>query len=167
MKVSAQEEYGLRCLMQMARNGAEASLSIPEISRAEGLSAPNVAKLMRVLRLGGLVSSVRGQEGGYVLARPPESITLDQVLEVLGEPLFGTRFCEQHTGAERTCAHRRDCSMRPVWISIQRRVNDVLARTSLRDLLRDEEEVAEWVSRFESNGSRGNRNTLTGTAHNS
>jgi hypothetical protein len=57
--------------------------------------------------------------------------------------------------------------MRPVWISIQRRVNDVLARTSLRDLLRDEEEVAEWVSRFESNGSRGNRNTLTGTAHNS
>lgn len=164
--MSAQEEYGLRCLMQMARNGVEGSLSIPEISRAEGLSAPNVAKLMRVLRLGGLVSSVRGQEGGYVLARPPENITLDQVLEVLGEPLFGSRFCEQHTGVERACAHRRDCSMRPVWISLQRRVNDVLARTSLRDLLREEEEVAEWISGFESGGSHGDRNIVTSTVSN-
>ena len=65
MKLSAQEEYGLRCLLQMASRGNEASLSIPEISRAEGLSVPNVAKLMRLLRIAGFVKSVRGQSGGY------------------------------------------------------------------------------------------------------
>ena len=69
MKLSAQEEYGLRCLLYMARSGETKSHSIPEISRAEGLSVPNVAKLMRILRLGGLVASVRGQAGGYTLSR--------------------------------------------------------------------------------------------------
>jgi Rrf2 family transcriptional regulator, iron-sulfur cluster assembly transcription factor len=163
MKVSAQEEYGLRCLMQMARGGAEKSLSIPEISRAEGLSAPNVAKLMRILRMGGLVRSVRGQAGGYALARPPERITLDQVLAVLGGPLFGSQFCEQHTGIERTCAHRRDCSMRPVWRKLQSLVGEVLTRTSLGDLLRDEGQMTEWVARFAGNGRERDREAMAET----
>lgn len=136
----------MRCLIQMARSGAGASLSIPEISRAEGLSIPNVAKLMRILRMGGLVRSVRGQAGGYALARPAESITLNQVLEVLGGPLFEPQFCDRHTGIERTCTHRRDCSMRPVWMKLQELVGGVLTRTSLSDLLRDEHQMAEWVA---------------------
>jgi Rrf2 family iron-sulfur cluster assembly transcriptional regulator len=146
MKVSAQEEYGLRCLLQMTRLDAQESLSIAEISRAEGLSVPNVGKLMRILRLGGLVRSVRGQAGGYVLARPAENITMDQVLQVLGGPLFGPRFCELHAGTERTCTHRGDCSVRPVWLKMQKLVGDVLARTSLKDLLRDEAQMREWVA---------------------
>lgn len=72
MKLSAQEEYGLRCLLYMARNGESNNHSIPEISRAEGLSVPNVAKLMRILRLGGLVASVRGQAGDI---RSPARLT--------------------------------------------------------------------------------------------
>jgi len=160
MKVSAQEEYGLRCLMQMARCGADESLSIPEISRAEGLSVPNVAKLMRILRLGGLVRSVRGQAGGYALARPAGTITLDQVLEVLGGPLFGPQFCERHAGIERACLHRSDCSMRPVWLKLQALVSDVLTRTSLGDLLRDEEQMTEWIDGIPQRGDGQDRDTL-------
>ena len=148
MKVSAQEEYGLRCLLQMARCGADDSLSIPEVSRLEGLSVPNVAKLMRILRLGGLVRSVRGQSGGYSLARPAEKITLEQVLHVLGGPLFGPHFCERHTGIERACAHRGECSVRPVWLKLQGLVASVLSRTTLQDLLREEDDVAEWIKNF-------------------
>lgn len=160
MKVSAQEEYGLRCLMQMARCGADQSLSIPEISKAEGLSAPNVAKLMRILRLGGLVRSVRGQAGGYALARPAEGITLDEVLEVLGGPLFGPQFCERHTGIERACLHRRDCSMRPVWLRLQTLVTEVLTRTSLGDLLRDEEQMTQWMAENPPSRGKPDRDTL-------
>jgi Rrf2 family protein len=163
MKVSAQEEYGLRCLLQMARIGAGDSVSIAEISCAEGLSVPNVAKLMRILRLGGLVCSVRGQAGGYVLARPPDDITMDQVLQVLGGPLFGTRFCELHTGIERTCTRRRDCSIRPVWLKLQELVVEVLARTSLRDLLRSEAQMREWVANAVGNGRDGHRGALAST----
>lgn len=160
MKVSAQEEYGLRCLIQMARGGVEKSLSIAEISRAEGLSAPNVAKLMRIMRLGGLVSSVRGQAGGYALARPAEDITLDQVLQVLGGPLFESRFCDRHTGIERTCTHRGDCSMRPVWMKLQSLVGEVLTRTSLEDLLRDEQQMTEWVAKFDGGSRQADSQTL-------
>ncbi len=155
MKVSAQEEYGLRCLLQMTRLGAEENLSIQEISRAEGLSVPNVAKLMRILRLGGLVRSVRGQAGGYVLARPPENITMDEVLQVLGGPLFGPRFCELHTGIEKTCAHRGNCPVRPVWLKMQQLVGEVLTRTSLKDLLRDEQQMREWLAQPPDNNPDG------------
>ena len=71
MKFSSQEEYGLRCLLRIARQGRKASLTIPEISEAEGLSSFYVAKLMRILRRAGLVKSARGQIGGYSLSRPP------------------------------------------------------------------------------------------------
>ena len=104
MKLSAQEEYGLRCLLHMAKAGPGQSQSIPEISRAEGLSIPNVAKLMRILRLGGMVDSVRGQAGGYTLARPADEISVGEVLSLLGGNLFGPQFCERHAGLERVCA---------------------------------------------------------------
>ncbi|HUL79346.1 MAG TPA: Rrf2 family transcriptional regulator, partial [Vicinamibacteria bacterium] len=70
MKLSSQEEYGLRCLLQLARAGGGASLTIAEMSEREGISAPNVAKIMRILRRAGLVKSTRGKAGGYALARP-------------------------------------------------------------------------------------------------
>ena len=57
MKLSSQEEYGLRCLLRVGREGDGASLTIPELSRAEGISEPNVAKMMRVLRRGGFGGS--------------------------------------------------------------------------------------------------------------
>ena len=146
MKVSAQEEYGLRCLLQMARNGTEDSLSIPDISRAEGLSIPNVAKLMRILRLGGLVKSIRGQAGGYNLARSADQITMDEVLRVLGGPLYGPHFCDRHTGIEDTCSHRGDCAVRPVWSKMQELMSAVLTRTTLQDLLKSESEMQSWLA---------------------
>ena len=74
MKLSSCEEYGLRCLLQLARQTSGRSLTIPEISRAEGITHHNVAKLLRILRQGGFVESARGQQGGYALARPPHQV---------------------------------------------------------------------------------------------
>ena len=69
MKLSAQEEYGLRCLLALARVEPGRSLTVPQIAEAEHISAPNVAKLLRVLRRAGYVAALRGQAGGYTLAR--------------------------------------------------------------------------------------------------
>ena len=84
MKLSAQEEYGLRCLLRVARAGEGESLTIPEIGRAEALSIPYVAKLMRILRQGKFVKSVRGQTDGYTLARGADDIPVGEVLAALG-----------------------------------------------------------------------------------
>ena len=146
MKLSAQEEYGLRCLLYMARNGEDYNHSIPEISRAEGLSVPNVAKLMRILRLGGLVESVRGQAGGYSLTRPADAVTVAEVLGLLGGSFYNPHFCDRHAGLERVCAHSSECSVRLLWSTIQKTLDSVLTKTTLRDLLRDETDMKAFLA---------------------
>ena len=87
MKLSAQEEYGLRCLLQVARRFPGGSATIPEIAEAEGLSPHNAARYLATLRRSGLVDSERGQRGGYSLARPPSLITVAEAVASLGRPL--------------------------------------------------------------------------------
>lgn len=135
MKLSAQEEYGLRCLLQVARRPGE-SVTIPEIAEAEGVSTHNVARYLATLRRQGIVDSERGQHGGYTLARPPEQVAVAEVISALGGPLFDTSFCDHFTGAGESCQHTAvDCSIRGLWIQVQHAVDDVLSRTTLRDLL--------------------------------
>ena len=146
MKFSSQEEYGSRCLVRLAREGSGASLTIPEISDAEGLSMPYVAKLMRILRRSGFVTSVRGQAGGYSLARPAEQIVMGDLLAALGGRLYEPEFCQHHSGRERNCLHITDCSIRPVWRTVQLAVDQVLNKMTVKDLLRDEQALASWTS---------------------
>jgi Rrf2 family protein len=141
MKLSTQEEYGLRCLLQMARHGEAASLTIGELSRLEGISAPNVAKIMRLLRRSGFVKSIRGQAGGYALARTAEEITVGDVLTNLGGRLFDANFCDRHSGASSLCTHLPDCSIRPVLRVVQNVMDEVLGSLTLKSLLCREREV--------------------------
>jgi len=127
MKLSSQEEYGLRCLLYLARHECGTSLTIPEISQSEGISHHNVGKMLRILR-----------QGGYVLARAPEHIVVADVLNALGGRLFDSSFCEQHSGAEENCAHTLSaCSVRALWSRLQDAVDAVLQELTLRDLLRE------------------------------
>ena len=141
MKFSSQEEYGLRCLLRIAREGRATGLTIPEISEAEGISTFYVAKLMRVLRRGGLVKSSRGKIGGYTLSRPPDKIVVGEALAVLGDRLFESDFCDDHAGAEKICTRSVDCSIRSLWQAVQHMVDRVLSKTTLADLLGSEHEV--------------------------
>jgi Rrf2 family protein len=146
MQFSAQEEYGLRCLLRIATEGADRTLTIPEISQAEGLSIPYVAKMMRVLRRGGVVISTRGQSGGYRLSRPAGDISVAEALTVLGGRLFEGEFCERHSGTEDLCTHSVNCSIRSLWRSVQSLVDQLLRRTTLQDMLCDEKQMDAFVS---------------------
>jgi len=141
MKLSAQEEYGLRCLLRVASAGEGESLTIPEIGRAEALSIAYVAKLMRILRRGEFVKSVRGQTGGYALARKAENIPVGEVLAALGGRLFEPGFCDQFPGLDRLCTHSVDCSIRSLWRAVQSAVDSVVAGITLRDLLQKESDM--------------------------
>ena len=83
MHLSSQEEYGLRCLLQLARHDGDGPMRIQEIADLEGLTPEYVAKLMRVLRKGGAVTSTRGAAGGYHLVRQPDSVSLGEVMDVI------------------------------------------------------------------------------------
>jgi Rrf2 family protein len=144
MKLGANEEYGLRCLVRLGYVG-EGSLTIPEISHAEGVSPAYAAKILRLLRKGGFVKAARGKEGGYTLARPPQSIVISDVMDVLGGRLFESSFCESHAGQGAICTHSVDCSVRSLWRALQVAVDHVLSKATLRDLLQNEEEMNSWV----------------------
>jgi Rrf2 family protein len=145
MKFTAQEEYGLRCLLQIGRQGKGGSLTIPEIAALEGISVPYVAKLMRLLRRGGFVKSTRGQTGGYTLSRPTDQILTGEVLSSLGGRFFETEFCERYPGSVQICTHTVDCSIRSLWHAVQEVVDQVLGKTTLRDLLVNEQEMSASV----------------------
>jgi Rrf2 family protein len=141
MKLSSQEKYGLRCLLQMARQGDSHSLTIAELSRLEGISSPNVAKIMRALRSKGFVKSTRGQAGGYLLARPSDQINVGEVLAALGGRLFDSSFCDRHAGVVSLCTHLPDCSIRPVLRQIQTVMDAVLGELTLKSLVCSEQDV--------------------------
>ena len=134
MKITAQEEYGLRCLVQLARHQGPEPLTIAAIAEIEGLSIPYAGKLMTTLRQSRLVDSVRGRGGGYALTRPPEKISLVEALEGLGAPFFSQAFCEDHHGTSERCVHLEGCSIRSLWGVLGEIFDRVLRRTTLADL---------------------------------
>jgi Rrf2 family protein len=146
MKLTANEEYGIRCLVRLgyARLG-EQGLTIPEISQAEGVSVAYAGKILRVLRKGGFVKAARGKEGGYTLARPAEKIVIGDVIDALGGRLFESDFCDSHAGQAAICTRSVDCSVRSLWRAVQVAVDQVLSKATLRDLLQNEEGMDTWV----------------------
>ncbi len=145
MKFSAVEEYGLRCLIQIAKNDKGNGLTIPEISELEGLSEANVAKILRILRLGGIVEAERGQNGGYRLTKAAEEITLSEVMYILGGKFFESEYCNTYAGTSSICTNSIDCSVRSVWRNVQKVIDDVLGRLTLKDLLAPETVVDKVV----------------------
>lgn len=148
MKITSQEEYGLRCLLQLAHADEGQSLNIPEIAAAEGLSVPYVAKLLAVLRQAGLIDSVRGRLGGYRLARNPATIHLGTVMMALGEPLYDDPgFCQKHPGTETegNCVHLGGCTLRELWQTLELWMRRALDKLTLADLLQGEGRITDLL----------------------
>jgi Rrf2 family transcriptional regulator, iron-sulfur cluster assembly transcription factor len=141
MKITAAEEYGIRMLIRIASADANAGLSIPQLSEAEGLSEPHIAKICRTLRMEGFINSTPGNKGGYVLNKPADEIILNDVMKALGGNLFDKEFCEAHTGLGKLCTNSVDCATRSLWRMVQFTLDNLLTKLTLKDLLIKEKEV--------------------------
>ncbi|MGH9629714.1 MAG: RrF2 family transcriptional regulator [Bryobacteraceae bacterium] len=159
MKLTSHEEYGLRCLLRLGQQGSSGSLTIPQISEAEGVSEAYVAKLLRMLRRGGFVKAARGNVGGYSLSRPAGQIILSDVMNALGQPLFDAVFCEAHSGQLARCVREVDCSLRVLWQDLQAAIDQVLRKTTLEDLFRDEKQMVAWMEGVRHFGTSQRQNT--------
>jgi Rrf2 family iron-sulfur cluster assembly transcriptional regulator len=139
MKITAQEEYGLRILLRIAKCRDKEGINIPVLSEAEGISAAYVAKLTRILRIAGYINSTPGYKGGYMLAQPADQININQVLKVLGGSLFSKEFCGDYAGMLKLCTNSVDCSVRSLWQMIQLSVDQLLDKITLSDLINSEQ----------------------------
>jgi Rrf2 family iron-sulfur cluster assembly transcriptional regulator len=138
MKITAQEEYGLRILLRIGRCLNQEGMSIPQLSEAEGLSNAYVAKLTRILRQQGFIKSTPGYKGGYLLAVPPKEININKVLKALGGALFSDEFCGTHSGISKICTNSVECSARSLWQMIQFTMDRLLDQITLFDLTASE-----------------------------
>src|SRR3982751_4464871 len=143
MKISAQEEYGLRILIRIGACKDKEGMSIPQLSEAEGLSPHYIAKLTRILRMAGFINSTPGYKGGYVLAMPAKEIIINNVLKALGGAMFDTQFCGSHSGTLKFCTNSVDCSSRSLWQMIQFILDKFLDQVTLHDLTNPEKESAQ------------------------
>lgn len=140
MKISAQEEYGLRCLVQLANLPEGESLTLPQIAELEGISTANAGKLLWLLNKAGFVNSTRGTKGGYFLSRPARDIRLSEIIKVLDEDVL-SKHCESYTGVLDSCVHKGDCGIRPVIVGLHEIVENALSQITLAQLVGNEESV--------------------------
>ncbi len=146
MKITAQEEYGLRCLLQVAQLTMKDELaSLEGIANAEHITPDYAAKLLSTLRQGDFIESVRGKSGGYKLKRAPENISLDDVIRHLSGELFESQSCQQFSGNDSNCIHISCCSIRSVWLSISQILFNILKQLTLKDLLNKEDVLTKYL----------------------
>jgi len=142
MKISAQEEYGLRCLVQLAGLTAGDCLTLPQIAEREGISTANAGKLMWLLNKAGFVQSTRGTKGGYFLARPASEIRLSEIIRVLDHDVVN-KHCDSYTGVLDSCVHNGDCGIRPVIVGLHEIVENALSQITLAQMVGNERSVDE------------------------
>ncbi|HEY0003872.1 MAG TPA: Rrf2 family transcriptional regulator [Pyrinomonadaceae bacterium] len=149
MKISAQEEYGLRCLLQLARAAQEEeSLTLAQIAEREGISVANAGKLLWILSKAGLVQSSRGTKGGYRLSRPSGEIRLSDVISVLDQDTVAAH-CKSYAGVLDACVHTPDCGIRPVIVGLHEVVQKALSEITLAQLLGNEAKVDATLHRIQ------------------
>lgn len=148
MKISAQEEYGLRCLVQLANLNDAESLTLPQIAEREGISVANTGKLMWLLNKAGFVTATRGTKGGYQLARPADDIKLSEVIKVLDDDEIASH-CESYTGVLDSCIHKGNCGIRSVISGLHEVVQNALSNITLAHLVGEEAGVAERFTQIQ------------------
>lgn len=140
MRITTWAEYGLICALHLARRGETGPVTGREMAVRERLPADYVEQILLRMRRAGIVNSTRGAKGGYRLSRSPDEITVRDVIQASELATFDLH-CISHPIEEGRCSQSESCSIRPVWLMLQQRIDEVLESVKLSDLLADENAV--------------------------
>lgn len=124
MKISTKGRYGLTIMMELAAKYGEGPISLKSIAERNNLSEHYLEQLVAPLRNAGLVKSIRGAYGGYILFKEPETITAGDVIRILEGPISPVDFTEED-----------DPAKRDLWLRIRDSIASVLDSTTLADLI--------------------------------
>lgn len=144
MRVTTWAEYGVICALHLAKRASAIPVTGRDIAAQERLPADYVEQILLRLRRAEVIKSTRGARGGYMLSRPASEISLRDVIHASELETFDVH-CISHPVEEDRCSASHSCSIRPVWILLQRKIDDVLSSVTLADLLEDEPTVRERV----------------------
>ncbi len=144
MRITTWAEYGVICALHLAKRSDEGPVAGRDLAAKERLPADYVEQILLRLRRADVIRSVRGARGGYLLSRPSDEITIRDVIHASELETFDLHCISNPIGEDR-CSTSHNCSIRPVWMMLQNKIDAVLASVSLADLLDDESTVRERV----------------------
>jgi Rrf2 family protein len=144
MRITTWAEYGVICALHLARRADEGPVNGRDIAAREKLPADYVEQILLRLRRADVIKSTRGARGGYSLAKPASETTIRAVIQASELETFDLH-CVSHPVETDRCSASHLCSIRPVWVLLQKKIDDVLEGVTLADLLHDEPVVREKV----------------------
>jgi Rrf2 family protein len=134
VKVSTRGDYASRALLSLALRADEAvPTSVRDIAERTGLPQPYLEQILLALKGAGLVRSKRGVGGGYVLARPPEQITLGEIVSAVDGPIAVGDFGRPHENG--ACDHEGQCALLAVWAEVGEHMRRHLDSFTLADMV--------------------------------
>ena len=140
MRFTTKTEYGLVCMIYMARHTDREWLSIKEMAAHENYPVPYLEKILQSLRQAGLIKSHQGKQGRYALATKPSEITLKRIIDALEGSTFDI-FCAPATREDIVCTHFCLCGIKPVWRKTKQILDDFYDSVTLEMMTKDEIEV--------------------------
>jgi Rrf2 family protein len=144
VRITTLAEYGVICALHLAKRAGEGPVTGRDIAARERLPFDYVEQILIRLRRAGIVNSTRGAHGGYALARRPDEVSVRDVIAASELQTFDLH-CVTHPVEEERCSAAHACSIRPVWMLLQQKIDAVLEGVRLSDLLHEESEVRERV----------------------
>ncbi|OFI05413.1 HTH-type transcriptional regulator CymR [Clostridium acetireducens DSM 10703] len=136
MKLSTKGRYGVRAMADLAIHYSKEPVSIKSISERQNISEYYLEQIFSILRKSNLIKSIRGAQGGYILSKKPEEITIFEILEVLEGPLEISNCMK-----DEECMNLNNCLTRSLWIKIKKSIDEVVKSTTLKDLICDYENL--------------------------
>ena len=134
MRVSTRGDYASRALLSLALHEEESGpTSVRDIAERTGLPQPYLEQILLSLKGAGIVTSKRGVGGGYVLTRPPEDLTLGEIVAAVDGPIVAGDFGEPHKDG--ACDHEGQCALLAVWAEVGHHMADHLASYTLADMV--------------------------------
>lgn len=131
MKISTKGRYGLRIMLDLALYGANGPRAMKEISQSQQISEKYISRLIVLLHKAGLVISLRGAKGGYILAKKPEEISLLEIIEVM-EGKIALVGCIDNP---EFCARAESCSACMVWSGLNQNIRKQFEGITLKNLM--------------------------------
>ncbi|MGI6128568.1 MAG: RrF2 family transcriptional regulator [bacterium] len=140
MRLSTKGRYGIRAMLALARLYGQGPIPLKEVAEIESLSEAYLEQLISELRKAGLVRSVRGAQGGYLLAKEPDSITTGDIIRVLEGPIGPVQCVIEIPGTD-TCDCAESCVERLLWKRLRDSMVQVLDSITLADLMAEEKRL--------------------------
>lgn len=139
MKLSTKGRYGLKAMFELAVHYGEGPVPLKDIADNQNISENYLEQLVAILRKDGLVNSVRGAQGGYLLAIEPEKITVGRVIRAVEGDITISE-CAIN-GESTICEREKFCVTKTVWVKIRDSINDVIDTITLQDMVNDHKEI--------------------------